>query len=225
MERIFGSSVYVGTLVCALLAAIGLSTASAATPQVGLASPMDKVMIKGGVQGWPFEGQWAADVGYQYDLALAKNEHEAVQIVVAPDTALTNVQVAVSDLQPQGGQGAFDGQVQVWLVGHVDASDDPPSNLNIGYPEYVDGYTGWWPDPLLTFTNTCDVQAGDRVAFWVDVATTPGTPAGDYTGTITVTADNADLSRPSSGWPAAFTGMTGPTRCGTGSGTCRWLTA
>ena len=159
---------------------------------VGIASPMDKVMIEGGHNGWPFEGQWADEIGYAHDLAMARNEHEAVQVVVTSQTGLSNARVTVSALQPQGGQGAFTGDVQVWLVGHVDASDDPPSNLNIGYPPYLDGYTGYWPDPLLTFTNACNIAAGDRVAFWVNVETTADTPAGDYLATITVEADDVD---------------------------------
>ena len=170
-------------LVCvACFAFVPLSVQ--ATINVGLATPMDKVMIKGISQGWPFEG-WITD---HYDLSLARNEHEAFQVVLWSGQALTNASVSVSALQRVGG-GAFDGTAEVWLVGHVDAADDPIDDLNITYPSYLVGYTGWWPDPLLTFTHTCNINANERVAFWVDVATTANTTAGDYTATVTASAD------------------------------------
>jgi len=175
-------------IACTLAALAGRSPVVAASPQVRLATPMHKIMIQGELEGFPFES-WEAD---RYDLSLARNEHEAFQIVVVPDSALTNVNVGVSDLQGQGGAGAFNGEVQVWLVGHVDAADDPIDNLNVDYPPYLDDYTGWWPDPLLTFQQTCDIDAGERVSFWIDIATKADTLPGDYEGTVTVTADGSD---------------------------------
>ncbi len=156
---------------------------SQAAMNVGVATPMDRVMIQGATLGWPFEG-WIAD---RYDLSLAKNEHEGFQVVVWSGQPLSNVSVAVSPLQRVGG-GTFSGTTQVSLVGHVDVADDPLDDLRITYPAYVDGYTGWFPDALLTFTQTCNINANDRVAFWIDVATTASTVAGDYTATVTVTA-------------------------------------
>ncbi len=169
------------SVACALL---GVPTAARAGFQVGLARPMHKVMIQGARNNWPFEG-WFDD---HYDLWLAKNEHEAFQVVVIPDAALTNVTVSVSALQPSGGAGTFNGSVSVALVGHVDVAEDWLSDLNITYPPYLTEYHGWWPDPLLTFQQTCNINANDRVAFWIDVATKSDTPAGDYTATVTVAA-------------------------------------
>jgi hypothetical protein len=159
---------------------------------VGVSSPMHKVMIAGQHEGWPFEPYEGA-FATTYSLALARGEHEAFQVVVIPDQSVTNASVTVSTLQPTGGQGAFDGQVNVWLVGHVKGAAQPRSDLNIESPSYLVNYNitdngGWWPDPLLTFKNTCSINAGDRVAFWVNVATTSTTPPGDYTATVTVSA-------------------------------------
>jgi len=159
-----------------------------AAVQVGVATPMVKVMIEGGHadKNWPFEGTLGAT---SYTVSLAKNEHEAFQVAIFPDQALTNAQVTVSTPQPAGGQGAFNGNVSVWLVGHVKGAEQPISDLNIDYPSYLDNYTGgWWPDPLITNKNSCSINANDRVAFWVDVATKTDTPAGDYTATVTVSA-------------------------------------
>lgn len=64
-------------LCSAVMCAAEASPAFAAV-HVGLATPMDKVMIHGAAHGWPFEG-WVAD---HYDLAMAQNEHEGFQVVV-----------------------------------------------------------------------------------------------------------------------------------------------
>lgn len=156
--------------------------------QVGVATPMVKVMIEGGHadKNWPFEGTLGAT---SYSLSMARNEHEAFQVAIFPDQALTNAQVTVSTLQPASGQGAFNGTVSVWLVGHIKGAAQPISDLNITYPSYLVNYKGgWWPDPLITNKNSCSINANDRVAFWVDVATLTDTPAGDYTATVTVSA-------------------------------------
>ncbi|NLE60024.1 MAG: hypothetical protein GX616_16860, partial [Planctomycetes bacterium] len=176
----------------ALIGALCAAPVSQAALTVGVSSPMQKVMIAGQHKGWPFE-PYEGTFATSYSLALARAEHEAFQVVVIPDQNVTNASVTVSTLQPTGGQGAFNGQVSVWLVGHVKGAAQPRSDLNIESPSYLVNYNitddgGWWPDPLLTFKNTCSINAGDRVAFWVNVATTSTTPPGDYTATVTVSA-------------------------------------
>lgn len=138
---------------------------------VGFADPMTKVMIR----DHAFEGHFDD----QYSLSLAKNEHEGFQTVVVPFARdLAEVSVSAGELKSEGG-AAFDGKLEVSLVGHVDVADNPPYDVE---------YKGWWPDPLLSFMQKCDVKEGEHVAFWIDVATQPETKAGDYEGTITVSA-------------------------------------
>ena len=72
---------------------------SQAAMNVGLATSMDKIMIRGVHNSWPLEG-WTDD---HYDLFLAQNEHEAFQVIVWSDQALSDVNVSVSPLQGQGG--------------------------------------------------------------------------------------------------------------------------
>lgn len=141
---------------------------------VGLAGSMEKVMIK----DFPFEGA----IDDHYDLSLARNEHEGFQVVVIPVLSpLTNVSVSVSPLQSVTGAGEFiDGKVGVALVGHVDVADQV---------RYDADYHGWWPDPLLDFQTSCDAQPGEHVAFWIDVAASARTPAGNYRGTVAVKAE------------------------------------
>ena len=137
---------------------------------VGLASPMRKVMI----QDFPFEG-WFDD---RYEVALAQNEHEGMQVVVVPfDRDLEEVKVAVSPLR-KNGESVPDGpQTAVSLVGHIMAHT-PGS--------YSPGYEGWYPDPLLDFQQTCDIAQGEHVAFWLDVSTGSNSPPGLYQGTIQI---------------------------------------
>ncbi len=161
--------------------------------QIGVSTPMHKVMIKGQHLGWPF-APYEGELASSYNLALARNEHEAFQVVVIPDQDLTNARVTVSALQPQSGQGAFNGTVSTWVVGHVKGAAQPRSDLSIEYPPYLVNYNlthsgGWWPDPLLTFMDTCNISANDRVAFWVNVRTLASTPPGDYAATVTVAAN------------------------------------
>jgi hypothetical protein len=150
-----------------------------ATFAVALATPMDKVMIR----DFPCEGY----VEDHYDLALARNEAEGMQVVVIPLLSdLRDVSVAVSAPRGAAGGGSFDGEASVGLVGHVKTSFSG-SNL----PEYV----GWYPDPILDFQQRCDAAVGEHVAFWVNVAAGKGAAPGDYQSTLTVTArDHAPVA-------------------------------
>ncbi len=180
----------ISSVVAGCLSFVIQSDRVSAAVQVGVATPMQKVMIEGQRLGWPFQAEYEGWLADSYSMALARNEHEAFQVVVIPDQNLTNARVTVSTLQPQSGQGAFNGTVAVWLVGHVRCSSQPRMDLNIEYPPYLVDYKGgWWPDPLLTFTNQCNINANDRVAFWVNVNAKGDTPAGDYTATITIQAN------------------------------------
>lgn len=141
---------------------------------VGLESCMRKVMIK----DHPFEGVFDD----HYELSLARNEHEGFQVVVVPfGRDLADVTVSAGPLKTASGH-AFDGKIGVSLVGHVDVADDPPYDVE---------YKGWWPDPLLSFLQKSDVKEGEHVAFWIDVATRAETHAGNYEGTLTITARDA----------------------------------
>ena len=141
---------------------------------VGLASSMQKVMI----QDFAFEGL----VAERARIRLARNEREALQVaVIAAGGDLHGVEVEVRPLRPVG--VATDGpppEVEVALVGHVKTGTDTPYDVQ---------YRGWYPDPLLTFQRRCDVGRGEHVAFWLEVATSPATPPGDYAGEVIVAAE------------------------------------
>jgi hypothetical protein len=145
---------------------------------IGLASPMQKIMI----QDFPFVGNFDD----HYELALARNEREGFQVVLMPfGRDLSNASVTVSDLvSEQDGGPIPGGKVEVSLVGHVKVGDDQPYRV-----EYKNA---WYPDPLLNFQHECDIKDGEHVAFWINIGTEPDTPAGRYNATVTVTADDSN---------------------------------
>ena len=107
---------------------------------------------------------------------LARRETEGVQIVLRSKKDLKNVQYKVVE------QSAVPGlDISVAPVGFVKV---PPA----GYPtENVNII----PDVELKFLKKFDLQQDLWQALWVDVKTSPDTPAGTYNAKIKITADNA----------------------------------
>lgn len=142
---------------------------------IGFESPMRRVMIR----DFPFEGRFDKEAG----VSLAANEHEGFQVAVMPwKRDLKNARVKAAF--PADSRAATAGlSCAVSLVGHVDVNDDPP---------YDSKYKAFWPDPLLSFLQQSDIKAGEHVAFWIDVASSKTTPAGDYRGSIEISADGFD---------------------------------
>ncbi|MBN2288727.1 MAG: DUF4091 domain-containing protein [Candidatus Glassbacteria bacterium] len=117
-------------------------------------------------------------------ISLAANEHEAFQLVVMPfDRFLSRVQVACSDLEGPAGK--------------IEAR-----NISVGRPELVHTQLsphsngadlGWVPDPIMPLAagNTFDVQPEAECALWLEVYAPPGTPAGSYSGTVTIRPGNS----------------------------------
>lgn len=139
---------------------------------LALAGPMDKVMIK----DFPCPGR----VTERYPLALARNEHEAMQVVVIPMSGpLKNLKIAATPALGSNNQGTLNGSVRVSLVGHVQTK---PAGT------YLPDYVGWHPDPILDFQQTCDAALGEHIAFWIDVSTNADARPGDYVSTLEISA-------------------------------------
>jgi hypothetical protein len=140
-------------------------------------------------------------------LETAANETVAFQVIVRKDSApLHNVRVAVSDLGGPAGTIAAQPNVQAFRSWYIKSSSRQRRQLG---PNEVEDVTirpvGWHADacvPLAEpFAQTVNVPAEDNgiegqtnQALWVDLYVPKGTPTGDYTGTVTVTAEG--LSRP-----------------------------
>jgi len=122
----------------------------------------------------PFSGE----IGGTLKIELAANEYEGVQLVLRSTKPLAGVRVSVSDLVADGDKRLAAGQVEVLPVGYV----------NTKKPPYGVDYVGWWPDPLLDFLTSFNLDADVWQPVWLDVHTAPNQPAGLYKGTVTVRA-------------------------------------
>ena len=126
----------------------------------------------------PFMGT----VGGPVKVELAGNEYEGAQLVLRAKKPLKNVKVAVGDLVADGGKRLSASQIEVLLVGYV----------NTRKPPYAVDYVGWWPDPLLDFLPSFDLDANVWQPVWLDVHTAPDQAPGLYRGTATVSADGVE---------------------------------
>jgi len=132
----------------------------------------------------PFQGT----VGGTLKVELAANEYEGVQLVLRARKPLKNVRVTVSDLVTNGG---------VPSSGRKRITADHVEVLPVGYvktkkPPYAVDYVGWWPDPLLNFLPSFDLDADVWQPVWLDVHAAPAQPPGLYAGTVTVSAEGVE---------------------------------
>ncbi len=122
------------------------------------------------------------------NLVAAANEFEPFQIVVQGGAAGANAVMATASALtgPSGTLPAS--QVRLYRMGYV----------NVTTRSNVEGDTGLWPDPLVPDVDHLygeqrnafpfNVPAGQNRVIFVDVFVPRGTPAGAYSGTVTVTA-------------------------------------
>ena len=160
---------------------------------VGQASSMDGVRPK---------DTFAAVGPKNLSLRLARNEYEALQVLVTPtDGDLRGVKVAVSPLKMSRTSGSASlppEAIKVAVMGYVETKERPrygvgynvPTNAAPGYARVTRrAPLGWWPDPILDFLDTCDVKYGDVQSFWVGVHAPADAAPGLYEGKVTVSAD------------------------------------
>jgi hypothetical protein len=130
----------------------------------------------------------AAPAGLSIDIEAARSEFEPFQIVVdGGDGGATAVTASVSDLSGPGGALIPSSEIMLYREGLY----------QVVVPSNTEGAVGPWPDPLIPALDAYsgesrnafpfDVPAGELRAVWVEVFVPPDTPAGDYTGTVTVT--------------------------------------
>ena len=172
---------------------------------VGTATTMEKIRPRAEVAARAIPDSGLA-------VRLAGNEYESVQVVVAATGGdLRGVNVAVEGDLPlvesgkRKSEGVFSGtNIACEVVGYVNvtASSKCPSGYNVKIPAQP-GYKrrnkkaerGWWPDPILSFTNAVDVLGTDVQSFWVRVHCPEGQPAGCYRGALLVSAEGVEPVR------------------------------
>ena len=118
----------------------------------------------------------------------AQNEYEPFQLVVRPDAA-GSAKLTISDFTGPG--TIAKSNVELRRVGYVHASA-PSDASSIMSP------SGYLPDPLepVAFGTADAVSAMQNQPYWITVYVPPGTPAGDYTATLTVTAGSGTQNVP-----------------------------
>ncbi len=150
----------------------------------------------------------SAGSGTQAQLSAARGEYESFQIVVkAPSSsALSNVNVSVSDLTGPGGQMIARQNLSLFREQYVNVTTSSPNwgGANQPLPK------GWYPDGLIPFVDPSTGQppsgsatlkavpfslsASKNQPIWVDVFVPRGAAAGYYTGSFTVTSDQGSVT-------------------------------
>lgn len=111
-------------------------------------------------------------------LAAARNEFEAVQLIVRPRTALAELTAAADDLHGPGGATIPASEVRLLRVRYV----------KVTAPSDSTGVADEWPDPLPPFDKPITVPAGVNQPIWVLVRIPETAAPGDYTGRIRLSA-------------------------------------
>lgn len=125
----------------------------------------------------------------QARISAARNEFESFQVVIsAGGTPLRGVNVSLAS--PLRGPGGTipQGNVRIYREAYLD----------IKQPSDLEGSKGRWPDALIPKVDEfygerrnafpVNVPAGENRVAWVDVLVPPGEKAGNYTGSLRVSA-------------------------------------
>jgi hypothetical protein len=134
---------------------------------------------------------------YAAQLSAARNDHEAVQVVLMPDLPLKGLIATAGPLRqvenlPHGGQA---GRLPYEI---------PADNIRISrvayhfvhHPTDKTGVADWWPDALPPLTKPIDLPAGKNQPLWVLVYVPKDAKPGDYTGEIKLKAEGWQATVP-----------------------------
>ncbi len=125
-----------------------------------------------------------AATGAALRMAAARNDFEAVQLVVRPEEALRGLTVRAGDLRGADGAAIPADAIRVLRVRYV----------TVRIPTDKTGVADDWPDPLPPFERPIDVPAGVNQPIWILVHVPEAAKAGDYEAMIRLEAQ---------GWSAA----------------------
>jgi hypothetical protein len=117
--------------------------------------------------------------GRAVTISAARNEAEAAQLVVRPTISLKDFTVRPAALTGPDGAIIPAKNVEVLKVRYV----------NVTVPTDKSSVPGLWPDPLPPF-KSMKLQADKNQPFWLRVKVPSQTPAGVYTGSIHLSAQN-----------------------------------
>ena len=138
--------------------------------KIFVASSLDRIFLNGKTLEKPSFSTSAS-------ISSARNAYESFQIVLdSPLQDQPGVYLQTSDFVNLKTGSKISKDNFTWrVVGYVQTET----------PYYPVKYVGLWPDPLIPAASY-DVKAGNTQPFWLTVYVPEGTPAGDYTATVTV---------------------------------------
>ena len=132
---------------------------------------------------------------HAFEVCLAKNETEPLQLAVRAAQAIGRLEVEVTPPVMPDGTGGI--SVETGWVEYVPV-DFPTSYYSSRTPVWelkhpksspsCDGWSGWWPDPIAP-VNFGPVAANVTQPVWINVKSSASTKPGVYTGKIRWRAD------------------------------------
>ena len=119
-------------------------------------------------------------------LEAARNDREAVQIVVRHEEALKGLTASAGPLAGPSGAAIPTENIKVLRVFYH----------FVEHPTDSTGVRDWWPDALPLLDKPIDVPAGQNQPLWVLVHVPKDAMAGDYSGTISLKAEGFSADVP-----------------------------
>ena len=133
-----------------------------------------------------------------FNVQLARNEEEALQIAIRSGYALENCEISIEGLQETGVTAS------IGVVGYVPldaksayygSKDDDWIQL---YPQgggNTDGWAGWWPDPIIP-TNRFQLAANQTQPIWISFKAAEHAKPGNYRFYVKITSGDQSLFVP-----------------------------
>ena len=116
----------------------------------------------------------------------ARNEAEAVQLIVLPQADLANFNASISNLKGPKDAVILSSSVDILRVHY----------LKTGQPTDNSTEAGEWPDPLPPLKKNLTLPAGRNQPLWIRVTVPADIPAGAYQGNINLSADDFSAKVP-----------------------------
>jgi len=120
------------------------------------------------------------------ELTAARNDREAVQIVVRSDEHLRGLTAVARPLVGSDGATIAAENVKISRVAYH----------SVDHPTDKTGVRDWWPDALPPLDEPIDVPAGENQPLWVLVHVPEDAKAGDYTGVVSLRAEGFSADVP-----------------------------
>jgi hypothetical protein len=114
-------------------------------------------------------------------MAAARREREHAQLIFRPEEDPGDVRVSVSDLRRVAPSASG-------RIGAANIEVREAAYLRVTQPTDRTGVVGDWPDPLPPLNGPWRPRVGRNNPLWITVTVPADAPAGDYLGTVTLSA-------------------------------------